>query len=280
MIPARLSYTRCNALFCPAMYQAYYLRGVPETSSEEADRGKLLHEIAAEYNRRLSKYSTPKRQLNRASNMFRDVYNEHTKLVSFKEYEDMQEIGDNFVEMYTRDPSTLHTHVEYEMAVTRDFEQLDISKAIYPTGLARMDCFTGIADLLLRLNDEITGILYDWKMGNQFFDMFEAQGNRQLQGYAYLAFKTHPELERILATLLAPKFRQISTADFKRELLIPQFEEYLAGQWYKVDLLRKKYGSWDWPAQVNYDLACKWCRDSKDFKCPKKEALCGRSKAA
>jgi len=252
--PIRLSFTR--NLACPEKHQRLYQLGEKESPAPFTATGSMLHEIAAEYIRTLSR-----RGLKRKAAIYYGIFNNHTERILDDDLVfEMQDIGENFAFHFEIDSRVERNLVEFEMAVTRDFQPIPINDAMHPNGTAKLDCFTGIADYLGIQHGGETALHGEWKMGNQMFDMFEAQQNRQIQGYAYLWFKTDSRCQHIASTLFAPKFNQLSFASFDRDVLVPEFEEYLAGEWAKADALRAEYGDESWPAWVNFREACNFCR--------------------
>jgi hypothetical protein len=253
MIPIRMSYTR--NLACPEKHQRLYQLGEEEPKADFTQWGTMHHLIAEDYTREISRLG-----LARCTPIYIRIFNDHTELVDWKILEDMQDIGERWVRMFQLDDRVEHNHCELELAVNRNFEVIPYNEALDANGMALQDCFTGVIDYIGVFFVPERALHWEYKFGNQMFDMWEAQKSLQVQGYVYLFFKSEPRCQHIGSTLFAPKFNQISVAGFDRDKLVPEFEAHLAKQWARADMLREKYGDGPWPAEVNYRDACCFCR--------------------
>lgn len=253
MQPARLSFTRNKDLFCPHRFSRVNMRGEQEAKADYTVRGSQLHEIAADYARRLDKINRPS-----ARKLLGRVFDDHTKRLPDDEVFRMTPIIRNFGNWFKLPQGYTRLAVEHEMAVARDGTPLRLDEALHPAGTAKVDCFTGIADLVVEMGVDEARIT-DYKMGYALFDMWQAGENLQGKGYAYLWMMLNPQCERVVFTLFAPQFMHISTAEFTRDRLIPEFKEHLARQWERVDMLRETYGDGRWPEQADM-RCCNFCR--------------------
>jgi hypothetical protein len=262
--PARLSYTRSNDLACPFRFQALNMRCKQDTSASYTRQGKMHHEIAATYFRKLGSLG-----LLRSENIYAEIFIDHTARLPSAQISDMAEVGQKFCRHVSLKKHAEKHLVEVEMGINRDGEPKPVSELLHPDGRAREDCLTGIADYIGVFTEGTHVILKDWKFGNQIYEMDVAQKSRQLKTYAYLHMVNDPRCDTVIAQLYAPRFNSLSTAEFKREILVPEHEEWLAEQWMIIDSLRAEHGDNDWPAIVQFEKACNFCRDSKEFTCPK-----------
>jgi len=249
----RLSHTR--NLACPEKHQRLYQLGEAEPKADYTGWGTMHHLIAEDYTRELSRLG-----LARSTPIFVRIFNDHTQLVDWKILEDMQKIGESFVRQFQLDDRVEHNHCELELAINRNFEVIPYSEALDENGMALQDCFTGVIDYLGLFFGGERALHKEYKFGNQMFDMWECERNKQVRTYVYMAFKAFLGLQHIGSTLWAPKFSQISVAGFDRDKLVPEFEEHLTKQWARADMLRAEFGDGPWPAEVNYEEACCFCR--------------------
>lgn len=269
--PVRLSYTRAKELSCPFKYYQLNILGADERKADFTTRGTTLHAVAAQYIRRLSKLGRP-----RASRIFWKIFSDHTRYTHPEAQAEMAAIAETWCNWFKLPEHAGRVLTEHEMAVSREGHPLEMADALNPNGTAKLDCYTGIADCLIETPNGAQ--LYDWKMGNDRFDVFEARRNRQLAGYAWLWLKHNPECEAVNATLYAPKFNSPSEHQFKWPVYMPvfddkgkeigsiTFDDYLAKQFAKADRIRQ---AGKWPARVHYRDACGFCR----LDCPLDDVL-------
>lgn len=282
MIPVRLSHTRYNDIHCPWRYQQVNLRGVLERVESFTQDGRLGHQIIAAYINELSRI---KRK--RASKLFIRVFEDHTDRISEAAANRLGEVLGNFMEEFKIEEDVAVNLTEFEMAVDRDGNPMEMSDAVQKDGTALVDCYTGIADYAGIIHGGRRARLRDHKLGHQDYDfneittpiitrrytdeqgypLFDSSGNLQMAGYAYLLFMTFPDLEEIAATLDAPKFRRRADGGFQRDTLIPAYRDILSAMWERVDAIR---ADGRWPATAHYRAACGFCRLAG---CPAKAKL-------
>lgn len=262
----RRSFTRDKEVQCPWRFHAINLDGVIERRESFTLMGTQLHEIFADFIKKLFASGRP-----RNHGLFMKVFEDHTSRLDPDTVLEMEAVAGNFVDWFTLDSRAERVLVEHDLAVDRNNDPISIAEALNPDGTAKQDCFTGIMDYMVEIEGGRKALLTDWKCGNQNYDFNHVTKDRQLMGYAYLWMKHHPDCEHVSAAIFAPKYRRHVAGGYDRDVLVPMFDEYLTETWKGFDAVRQA-GMWE--ATPYFRDCCGWCRL---LGCPAKAELLRRS---
>ena len=173
-----LSQSLFEQMACPFLYATKQVRGLPQTTSEAAERGRVIHEVIRDYIRHLIETKQP------------TDYAKLDELVEASPYsEEVAEVLEKFKTDYFFDPEELFA-AELPIRLTENFQPI-IRKDSHSIA-----AYQGTLDLF-SLESPTVAIIDDWKSYWQVV----APDSFQAQFYPLLLMCLNPGLERVIFRL-------------------------------------------------------------------------------
>lgn len=172
-----LSQSLFEQMACPFLYATKQVRGLPQPTSEPAERGRVIHEVIRDYIRHLIETKQP------------TDYAKLDELVEASPYsEEVAEVLEKFKTDYFFEPEALFA-AELPIQLGKDFQPIQQGSNWIPT-------FQGTLDLV-SLESSTVAIVDDWKS----FWQVTTPDSFQAKFYPLLLMCLNPGLERVIFRL-------------------------------------------------------------------------------
>ena len=256
--PTELSHSRMKALKCPFQYQARYIRLIPDTGGEPALKGRIGHEVAAEYIGHLARTHR-----GRDLDAYTDIIMRRTQPLPQHLADDILSVGECFFAGFELDHRAERHATELLLAVGEDFSARpdvvrDDSGAV---ALVTEDLVTGRLDYLATYKGGSKSLICDFKMGQEHLHYDSAAHSAQLQLYAALDFWCNPQRQEVEVMLWGVKYGRgnVSKYTYSREACTSEAMTRVLVARATLDALYDIYGDEEWPATPQEATTCQFC---------------------